>query len=169
MHTSNSHHHWNVNWSKIFICFTKVKTNFFSATPVLSLIPWVGYSPYTKRFFFLFSVWHDGLLLTSKVRTFLSYYEDSMNRLHQMLFLNHCKQIYFLLCFLLIWLYQINKFLEQNYWQDYVARYLIHRLCISYYTMKKNVFCPKTELLNFKFTLPLAKLDNVGSRLVSNI
>ena len=33
--------------------------------------------------------------------------------------------------------------------------------------MKKN-FCIKTELLNFKITLPLAKLDMVGSRLVSN-
>ena len=29
-------------------------------------------------------------------------------------------------------------------------------------------FGTKTELLNFKFTLPLAKLDMVGSRLVSN-
>ena len=28
--------------------------------------------------------------------------------------------------------------------------------------------CTKTELLNFKITLPLAKLDMVGSRLVSN-
>ena len=136
-------------------------------------MPWVRYLPNTKRLFFLFSVWDDELLLTSKVTTFLSYYEDSMNRLHQMLFLNHYKQIYFLLCFLLIWLYQINKCLEWKYWQDYVARYLIHRLCISlklsYYTMKKNVFYPKTEFLNFKFTLPLAKLDNVGSRLVSSI
>ena len=34
--------------------------------------------------------------------------------------------------------------------------------------MKKNSFCTKTELLNFKFTLPLAKLDMVDSRLVSN-
>ena len=30
------------------------------------------------------------------------------------------------------------------------------------------LFCTKTELLNFKFTLPLAKLDIVGSRPVSN-
>ena len=28
-------------------------------------------------------------------------------------------------------------------------------------------FCIKTELLNFKITLPLARLDIVGSRLVS--
>ena len=33
---------------------------------------------------------------------------------------------------------------------------------------KEELFCTKTELLNFKFTLPLAKLDMVGSRLVSN-
>ena len=31
-----------------------------------------------------------------------------------------------------------------------------------------ELFCFKTELLNFKITLPLAKLDMVGSRLVSN-
>ena len=34
--------------------------------------------------------------------------------------------------------------------------------------MKKKFFCTKTELLNFKFTLPLTKLDMVGSRLLSN-
>ena len=34
--------------------------------------------------------------------------------------------------------------------------------------MKKKSFCTKTELLNFKFTLPLTKLDMVGSRLLSN-
>ena len=53
-----------------------------------------------------------------------------------------------------------------------MASDLIHRLCInlkrSYYTVKKNFFCAKTELLNFKITLPLAKLDMVGSMLVSN-
>ena len=32
----------------------------------------------------------------------------------------------------------------------------------------EKIFCVKTELLNFKITLPLAKLDMVGSRLVSN-
>ena len=34
--------------------------------------------------------------------------------------------------------------------------------------MKKSFFRTKTELLNFKITLPLAKLDMVGSKLVSN-
>ena len=34
--------------------------------------------------------------------------------------------------------------------------------------MKKNFFCTKTHLLNFKFTLSLAKLDIVGSKLTSN-
>ena len=34
--------------------------------------------------------------------------------------------------------------------------------------MKKKIFCTKTELLNFKFTLPLAKLNMVSSSLVSN-
>ena len=33
---------------------------------------------------------------------------------------------------------------------------------------KQKVFCTKKELLNFKITLPLAKLDMVSSRLVSN-
>ena len=33
---------------------------------------------------------------------------------------------------------------------------------------EEKAFCIKTELLNFKITLPLTKLDMVGSRLVSN-
>ena len=33
---------------------------------------------------------------------------------------------------------------------------------------KENIFCTKTEFLNFQITLLLAKLDMVGSRLVSN-
>ena len=34
--------------------------------------------------------------------------------------------------------------------------------------MKKKFFYTKAELLNFKFILPLAKLNIVGSRLESN-
>ena len=33
---------------------------------------------------------------------------------------------------------------------------------------EEKIFCTKTELLNFKITLPLAKLEMVVSRLVSN-
>ena len=33
---------------------------------------------------------------------------------------------------------------------------------------EEKFLCTKTELLNFKVTLPLAKLGMVGSRLVSN-
>ena len=33
---------------------------------------------------------------------------------------------------------------------------------------KQEIFCTKTELLNFKITLPSAKLDMFGSRLVPN-
>ena len=33
---------------------------------------------------------------------------------------------------------------------------------------EKKLFCTKTELLNFKFTLELAKLDMVGLKLVSH-
>ena len=33
---------------------------------------------------------------------------------------------------------------------------------------ERNFFYTRTELLNFKFTLPLAKLDMIGSILVSN-
>ena len=32
----------------------------------------------------------------------------------------------------------------------------------------KKLFCTKTELLDFKITLPLVKLDMVGSRLSPN-
>ena len=34
--------------------------------------------------------------------------------------------------------------------------------------MKSNFFCTERELLNIRITLPSAKLDMVGSRLVSN-
>ena len=33
---------------------------------------------------------------------------------------------------------------------------------------EEELFCTKTELLNFKITLPLAQLDMVSSRLVLN-
>ena len=33
---------------------------------------------------------------------------------------------------------------------------------------EENSFCTKEDLLNFKITLPLVKLDKVGSRPVSN-
>ena len=33
---------------------------------------------------------------------------------------------------------------------------------------EQEFFCTKTEFLNFKITLPLAKLDMVGSRLISS-
>ena len=33
---------------------------------------------------------------------------------------------------------------------------------------EEELFCTTAELLNFKITLPLAKLDMVGTRLVSN-
>ena len=33
---------------------------------------------------------------------------------------------------------------------------------------EEELFCTKTELLKFKITLPLSKLNMVGSRLVSN-
>ena len=40
------------------------------------------------------------------------------------------------------------------------------KIKLLYY--EENFFRTKTELLNFKITLPLAKLDMVGSRLISN-
>ena len=33
---------------------------------------------------------------------------------------------------------------------------------------EEEFVCAKTELLNFRFTLPLAKLDMIVARLVSN-
>ena len=36
------------------------------------------------------------------------------------------------------------------------------------YNNEEEFFCIKTKLLNFKITLPLAKLDMVSSRLVSS-
>ena len=46
--TSNSHHHWNVNLSKIL--------SLFYAAPVLPLIPSVGLPPNTKKFFLIISM-----------------------------------------------------------------------------------------------------------------
>ena len=52
-----------------------------------------------------------------------------------------------------------------------MTSYWIYKLCINvkgnYYTMKKNCFALK-QFVNCKVTLLLAKLDMVGSRLVSN-
>ena len=52
-----------------------------------------------------------------------------------------------------------------------MVRYLIRSLCIFkiklLYNEEKLVYT-KTELLSFKVTLPLAKLDIVGSSPVSN-
>ena len=76
------------------------------------------------------------------------------------------------LAFDCICLYQRNNFLVENYCYDCVANYLIYRLCIqlkqSHYTMKKKIFCTKTQLLNLKITLSLPKLDIISSKLVSN-
>ena len=44
----------------------------------------------------------------------------------------------------------------------------MYKFKIKLLNKEEKPFCTKTELLNFKFTLPLAKLDIVGSRLVSN-
>ena len=49
--------------------------------------------------------------------------------------------------------------------KHYVARYLIHRLWIN---LKQKFLYTKADLFNFKSTIPLAKLDMVGSRLVPN-
>ena len=87
------------------------------------------------------------------------------------------------------WIYIENKIWNENFlileeniikkmpldtlsWWDYATSCLIHKLYINlkwiYYTMKSNFFCTERELLNIKITLPSAKLDMVGSRLVSN-
>ena len=57
-------------YPKFYICSTKVNTNFFSASPVLSLTPRVDPSP--KKLFFWLSVWDDELLSTPKITRFLA-------------------------------------------------------------------------------------------------
>ena len=44
----------------------------------------------------------------------------------------------------------------------------IYKFKIKLLYNEENVFCTKTEFLNFKIAFPLAKLDMFGSRLVSN-
>ena len=46
--------------------------------------------------------------------------------------------------------------------------YTMYKFKIKLLNNKEKRFCTKTELLNFKIILPLAKLDMVGSRSVSN-
>ena len=61
-------------------CFTKVKTIFFSAAPILSLIPKGGPSSNTKKFFFRLSISDGEVLSTPKLRTFP---EESISKLHE--------------------------------------------------------------------------------------
>ena len=58
----------------------------------------------------------------------------------------------------------------ENYWYDYKVSYFTHKLCINLKLLynEENIFCTKIDLLSFKITLSLAKLDMVGSRLISN-
>ena len=44
----------------------------------------------------------------------------------------------------------------------------MHKLKMKLLYNEEERFCPKTELLTFKITLTLAKVDMVGSNLVSN-
>ena len=44
----------------------------------------------------------------------------------------------------------------------------IYKFKIKLLYNEENVFCTKTEFLNFKIAFSLAKLDMFGSRLVSN-
>ena len=69
-------------------------------------------------------------------------------------------------------MYEINNFLVQNYWWEFIVNYSIHKLYrnlnIKLIYNKEKLFCTKTEMLNFNITLPLIKLDLVSSTLVSN-
>ena len=57
LHTSNYHHHCNVNLRKHFVfALLKLVLNIFSAASVLSLIPKVGPSLDTKKLFFQLTV-----------------------------------------------------------------------------------------------------------------
>ena len=44
----------------------------------------------------------------------------------------------------------------------------MHKFKIKLLYKEERFFCTKTELLNFKITLPLSKLEMIGSKLVSN-
>ena len=44
----------------------------------------------------------------------------------------------------------------------------MHKFKIKLLYNKEKLFCTKTEMLNFKITVTLAKLDMVASRLVTN-
>ena len=67
----------------------------------------------------------------------------------------------------------LNKsFFNGDYWEHSVVIYLICRICVF---LKLKLLCneeefyyTETELLDLNITLPLANLDMVASKLVSN-
>ena len=91
LHTSNSHHHCNVNLGKIFVfCFAEVNTNFSSVEPeihklILHLIP--------KSYFFDYQYEMTEVLSTPfKITTFLINPPPKIRvPAPQMLFFNHNK------------------------------------------------------------------------------
>ena len=69
-------------------------------------------------------------------------------------------------------MYQINSFFKVKLWAGLPAQVFhsqtISKLNIKLLYKEERLICTKTELLNFSFTLVLAKLDIVSSRLASD-
>ena len=95
--------------------------------------------------YFLIIIWDDEVLSIPKVTTFLA---KPLPWLHIPFPSNAVPwplQVNLLLSLFLVNLTVPNKlFLVQNYWLDYTASYLIHKLCMnliwSYYIIKKYFF-----------------------------
>ena len=75
------YHDCHVSSKKIFaFLLVKLILSFFSDEPKIPVIPWVGPSPNTKKFFSRLSVWNDQLLSTPKITTFLA---KSLPKFHE--------------------------------------------------------------------------------------
>ena len=121
--------------TKFCVCFTKTNIKLFSGAPKLLLIIKVGPSPNIKKLFLRLSEWHDELLLTPKIITFLA---KSSTKLHEPAISNiipYPLYRYFSLSLFLIILVAPNKqFLNLKLLEDFLAKYIIHRQCIHLYS-----------------------------------
>ena len=61
-----------------------------------------------------------------------------------------------------------GKLLVRHLYGQLFNLIFMYKFSITLLYNDEEYFCDKTELLNFRIVLPLAKLDMAGSRLVSN-
>ena len=149
----------------------KLILSFFSAATWLPLIPKVVPLPSTKKMFFaIISVRWSTFIKTKSYNnssrlTIKSPWTFSLKYYPQPLLVN----ILFI-AFLANLTVPDKKFFREKLLVGLCGQLFnsktMHKFKIKLIYNEEELFCTKTELLNFKVTLSLAKLDMVGSRLV---